>query len=305
MLQLYNDHYGTLDPYREPLLEKAKVGFVPGEELIPHDALIRTPFYNELLVRYGLDRMNILCCNRNDTDIEVLSLWNGVKQGLPDTDTVAVLESLIPHIQTAMQLRRRLTSAATAQVFSETVLDALSLPAFLVDRTGKIHHLNRLAFTYLNEPKSLCIQQGRLAATIPSDTAALTQLIAQAATPHPRITEAPAGGALKLGRLNVTAVPAPHNNSALGKDSYAIVFVSDPAAPIRSRAEIMRQLYRLTPAETRLADRLLQGIELRDVAQQLDITIETARFRLKQIFSKTSTRRQSELLRLMLLLPVP
>ena len=305
ILKLYNEHYGAQDPYRPPLLEKGTPRFINGQELSPQNDLVRTAFYNDLLLPFGLDHMNVLCCSRTATDMEVLSFWNGKNQNDPGAISVQLLETLLPHIQTAMQLRRRLATAATAQVFSETALDALSIAAFLVDRTGKIHHLNRLAFACLNQPKSLCIQQGRLTATIPSDTAALSQLIAQAASAHNRVVEAPAGGALKLGRLNLTVVPAPQNNNIPGRDSYAIVFVSDPAAPVRSRAEIMRQLYRLTPAETRLTDRLLQGIELRDAAEQLDISVETARFRLKQIFAKTSTRRQSELLRLMLLLPVP
>jgi DNA-binding CsgD family transcriptional regulator len=305
ILQLYNEHYGDSDPYRSALIKKGEVGFIHGEELIPHRDLVRTSFYNDLLVRYGLDHMNILCCSHSATDIEVLSLWNTANQAKPATASIKLLESLIPHIQTAMQLRRRLTGAATAQVFSEVALDALSIAALLVDRTGKILHLNRLAFGYLSEPRSLCVQQGRLTATIPSETALLHQFIARAAPAHPRVTEGPAGGALKLGPLNLTVVPAPQNHNIPGNDSYAIVFVSDPAAPLRSRAEIMRQLYHLTPAETRLTDRLLQGLDLREAAEQVDISIETARFRLKHIFGKTGTRRQAELLRLMLLLPVP
>jgi DNA-binding CsgD family transcriptional regulator len=304
ILKLYNEHYASIDPYPPVLLERGGVGFIPGQKLIPKTDLVRTSFYNDLLLPFGLDHMNLLCCNRAGTDFEAISLWNGLNQNDLGTESVQLLESLAPHIHTAMQLRRRLSSAATAQVFSETALDALSIAAFLVDHTGKIHHLNRLAFACLNQPKSLCIQQGRLTATIPSETTALSQLIAQAASAHHRVVESP-GAALRLGRLSLTVVPAPEHNGIAGRDSYAIVFVSDPAAPLRSRATIMRQIYHLTPAETRLADCLLQGIELRDAAEQLEITIDTARFRLKQIFSKTGTRRQSELLRLMLLLPVP
>ena len=53
----------------------------------------------------------------------------------------------------------------------------------------------------------------------------------------------------------------------------------------------------------RVADRLLDGLEVREIADRLGITFETCRFHLKRIFSKTSTRRQAELIRLMLSLP--
>jgi DNA-binding CsgD family transcriptional regulator len=52
-----------------------------------------------------------------------------------------------------------------------------------------------------------------------------------------------------------------------------------------------------------LADLLLKGLEVRGIADRLGITIETARFHLKRVLAKTGTRRQTELMRLMLSLP--
>ena len=65
----------------------------------------------------------------------------------------------------------------------------------------------------------------------------------------------------------------------------------------------MRHLYALTPTESRLADLLLGGLEVRDIAHRLTITLGTARFHLKRVLVKTGTRRQTELMRLMLSLP--
>jgi DNA-binding CsgD family transcriptional regulator len=65
----------------------------------------------------------------------------------------------------------------------------------------------------------------------------------------------------------------------------------------------MKQLYGLTPTEARLADLLLEGLEVRDIANRLTMTLETARFHLKRVLAKTGTRRQTELMRLMLSLP--
>jgi DNA-binding CsgD family transcriptional regulator len=65
----------------------------------------------------------------------------------------------------------------------------------------------------------------------------------------------------------------------------------------------MRALYGLTPAEARLADLLLEGCEVREAADRLRTTLETARFHLKRVLAKTGTRRQTELMRLMLSLP--
>jgi DNA-binding CsgD family transcriptional regulator len=65
----------------------------------------------------------------------------------------------------------------------------------------------------------------------------------------------------------------------------------------------MRQLYGLTPTEARLADLLLEGLEVREISNRLSISVETARFHLKRVLAKSGTHRQTELIRLMLSLP--
>jgi len=54
-----------------------------------------------------------------------------------------------------------------------------------------------------------------------------------------------------------------------------------------------------------LSDLLLRGREMQEVANGLGLTLETARFHTKRVLSKTGTRRQTELMRLMLSLPGP
>jgi hypothetical protein len=52
-----------------------------------------------------------------------------------------------------------------------------------------------------------------------------------------------------------------------------------------------------------LADALLEGLDVREAAERLHITLETGRFHLKRVFSKTGVGRQAELIRLMMSLP--
>jgi DNA-binding CsgD family transcriptional regulator len=53
--------------------------------------------------------------------------------------------------------------------------------------------------------------------------------------------------------------------------------------------------FSLTPAETRLAECLLEGMSLRQAAASLGVGYETARKTLKSIFEKTGTNRQAQL----------
>src|SRR5262245_30986886 len=68
--------------------------------------------------------------------------------------------------------------------------------------------------------------------------------------------------------------------------------------------ELLRSHFDLTPAEARLALHLVAGETLRSAEAKLAITYETARTHLKNIFSKTGTCRQAELV-VVLLTAVP
>jgi DNA-binding CsgD family transcriptional regulator len=180
----------------------------------------------------------------------------------------------------------------------------MSIVAFLVDSKSKVRHMNQLAFNHLEGDGCLRLDKGRLVESGPlAPTCRLEQLIAQAVSSKIRSLDNGPGGSLRLSHFNVTVVPVPKQNHINEHDSYAIVFVTDTRKPARSRAAVMQQLYRLTPAEARVADCLLNGLEVRDTADHLGITLETCRFHLKRIFTKTGMRRQSELIRLMLSLP--
>ena len=60
--------------------------------------------------------------------------------------------------------------------------------------------------------------------------------------------------------------------------------------------ELLRCHFGLTPAEARLALHLVAGETLRSAEVKLSITYETARTHLKNIFDKTGTCRQAELI---------
>jgi DNA-binding CsgD family transcriptional regulator len=59
--------------------------------------------------------------------------------------------------------------------------------------------------------------------------------------------------------------------------------------------DLLRSHFGLTLAEARLALHLVAGGTLRSAAVKLGITYETARSSLKKIFRKTETRRQAQL----------
>jgi DNA-binding CsgD family transcriptional regulator len=81
-------------------------------------------------------------------------------------------------------------------------------------------------------------------------------------------------------------------------EGRAFIVLVDPEERRRPPEAALRDIFRLTVAEARLAARLACGEALETISDDLNVTKETARFHLKRIFAKTGARRQAELVAL-------
>jgi DNA-binding NarL/FixJ family response regulator len=68
--------------------------------------------------------------------------------------------------------------------------------------------------------------------------------------------------------------------------------------------EVLRALYGLTPAQTEVANGILTGYTLEEIAFLRKVSIGTVRQQVKAILSKTGTDRQSDLVRVLMTLPL-
>jgi DNA-binding CsgD family transcriptional regulator len=307
--RLYNEYYGANDPYRDPTMANPRIGVIQGDELVSRSDLVRSELYNEVLHKYGLEHMTLMSCNCSPEQADLFPFWSSPRQGPMDAASIHLLQILIPHVQTALRLGATVRAQDAASLLLEVALDAMSIAAFLVTGKGRIRHMNQRAATYLRDNSGFRLHLGCLTAADPQEAVQLEQFL-QAATSNRRSrSEVSPGGAMMISRptggnqLQVTVMPAPEQNLIAEDELCALVFVSTPASAPASRAIVLRQLYRLTPTECRVADLLLEGLDVRDAAVRLAITLETARFHVKRVLAKTGARRQSELMRLMLSLP--
>ena len=83
-------------------------------------------------------------------------------------------------------------------------------------------------------------------------------------------------------------------------DPAVLVFLFDPTGPVRATESGLRQLYKLTASEARIASLLMEGKTLDDCCEDLDIRPSTARMHLGNLFAKTGVQRQGQLISLFL-----
>jgi len=304
--RLYSEHYSSSDPFRPGLANPPVVGLNHGAELVNQAVVRKTEFYNELLMQYDMEHMSLLLCSFGEERTEGLSLWRSRTYPSLSDESEHLLRMLLPHVQMVLALRSRINSAQSHALFSEAVMDSMSVASLLVDGYGRVQHMNRQAELHLAKGNGLLLANGRLRATDRRDMAQLGRLL-EAVTSSDRVNAVP-GGAMRVTRrnaipLHVSVVQAPAEKTFDDRCQYAIVFLYDQSMPQATRSAAMRQLYQMTPAEARMADLLCSGLTIKEASERCGVKLETARFQVKQILSKTGLHRQAELMRLMLSLP--
>jgi DNA-binding CsgD family transcriptional regulator len=194
--------------------------------------------------------------------------------------------------------------ASTARVIAPAIaeaLDWLEYGLLLVDAGGRVHFVSARARALLRS-RHLCIQSGFLRAQTIGETVNLHRLIAGWA----RI-DRPTGtcdlvaysrvGELLLQFAPISA-PPPAGIGVIGR--LVAVFVIDPNAVADPSPEQLRAQFGLTAAEAAFACAIVRGQGVKECARTIGISEPTARTHLHRIFEKTGTKRQAELVRVIL-----
>jgi DNA-binding CsgD family transcriptional regulator len=95
-------------------------------------------------------------------------------------------------------------------------------------------------------------------------------------------------------------MPLELGGSSVGGCRTVALFVSDPDEAPQLSEERIRKLLGLTRAEAHVAAQLAAGACTQEIADRAGVQVNTVRCQLKQIYAKTETRSQADLIRLIL-----
>lgn len=306
-VRLYEERWGAEDPWAHSPhrghLSCRTV--VTGDELIAHRDVQRTAYYNDFARHFDLVRALVGVVEQTPATLSVLSISGHERREMFCERDVAFLEPLVPHVQRALQLHRRLIAANRAAEDLASALDRLSRALVLLDAQGRVIFMNQAASRVTVARDGLMVDDGMLRAARASDTTRLRAIVADAVRTSGG-SGFGAGGVLALGRpsgrrpLVVLVSPVSRPMFSAVEKAAAIVFVRDPEQPAVPAEATLRMSLGLTPAEARLTRLVVQGLSLAEAGAQLGLRRETVRSRVKSIFQKTNTHRQSELVSLVL-----
>ena len=183
-----------------------------------------------------------------------------------------------PHVRRALTISDLIDRRTLAEARFAGVIDALAAPIVIVDRAGRIEHVNPAA-TKLIETDVVSVQNGMLRALAPAARQGQGRTVA-----------------LRDGQgAGLIATLLPLGAAAGAGGGSMAVFFHGAGEQVQVPGEAFARLYRLTGTELRIAMLLAEGADVAEIAGRLGSAADTIRWHLKNLRTKTGCSRISEL----------
>ena len=274
-------------------------------DVMPFAELHKSRFYTEWLKPQGIVDAVSSNLEKSAASSSMISIRLTESDGLADAAARHRLELLVPHFQRAVSIGRLFDQdKKTRAVLTET-LDNVEAAVLLVGTNGRIVFANEPARAMLDEGALLRERRGTLAAVEPEAHRLLREMLL-AAEDGSDIAASGRGAAIPLSasphqRWFAHVLPLTSGDRQRAgslHSAVAAVFVrnASPASP--PPLEALVKLYGLTASEVRVLDAVMKVSGIRALADLLGISQATVKTHLHNVFRKTGTNRQSELVKL-------
>ena len=216
---------------------------------------------------------------------------------------------LLPHFHRALAINRHYNDKNQEQLLTNSIIDQLPIGVVVINAEGEIVSLNRRAEEVIHgklgisvENNIFCIENklknsefNRYIHNLTNRSISSTKKISYSLTINQQDQTTLS--------LLITADPYYHGHYDGSADRRVTLFIASPFGRYPISLESLQSLLQLTPAETRLAASLANGTSIEEAALENNITKHTAKTHLKNIFQKTGTHKQAELVKLILTSP--
>jgi DNA-binding CsgD family transcriptional regulator len=268
-------------------------------DFITQDEARRDPFYQEVLRPFDIPFICATTLQREEGTSIALAALRSQREGHITSEQREIFAALAPHVRSAVRTHLALEGHGTA-VMTGT-MEALSIPVYVCDRTGRVKSLTPTAEALVAGDRGLQLKAGRLQACEPDEAKALSDAIDAAAASHRTPGPPLLHTVIVHGRRHATppvvldVFPLPAQPYQFNFAPRALVVARGARRSFERRAAILRAVYRMTAAEADIACALAEGAEAESIAASRSVSIATVRAQIRAIMLKVGVSRQVEL----------
>jgi DNA-binding CsgD family transcriptional regulator len=300
-------HYDFVTRWRAPelnshrsrglaLLDRGWRGALTENDIFTPAEIARDPFHQEFIIPSGFASFAGLVLAKAPNLMLSASIYRRPTQGHYERSEIELINKLVTHLRAAGRVAMRIGMSATLRMTE--AFTASGQPVALIGRDGRVVHMSAPFERLVRD--GIHVKRGRLGCWQPEADRDLRVAIDRAATYDGIVREPSASIILPrrngLRPLIADVIPVLGAAQDIFHLVSALAILTDLEAANFNPAETaLQRAFGLTPAEARLAAQIATGRTLPEIALTERTARETLRSRLKAIFDKTGTGRQTEL----------
>lgn len=295
----------TQDYSRCEALICARRGEIILTQKLPDKVFLQDQIYIDFLRPLGTRYIMGLKLAESGSKLAMLRIHRRARSG-PYSDAEArKLRLSFPSFSRAAQIHVERLQLQQASAMDAACLEQLKIGTIVIDRSERVLHANCVAREALDRGDALTIRNGRLVLNPDGANCAL-----QAAMDEIKSLRDPcsrgvdqASRQLQAGPYDLTISPLTDEDSLLFRLPSSEAFLVTLRKPGRPSNDVCFQLkyaFDLTSSEAAIAEQIVRGRTLRQIATENSITINTVKTHLKAVFAKMEVGSQTDLIRMIL-----
>jgi DNA-binding CsgD family transcriptional regulator len=299
--QLYFEKYLPMNPMF-PAASFVDAGIVMNtEDIMPRSEFIETRFYKEWVHPQGMADALAVNLEKGITRSSLINVRTETVVSEPMRQRMA---ALVPHLQRAVTIGRLFEQHKAAEQALTATLDHVEAAVFLVGADGAVAFANGPAMKMLDEAVLVRKHDHALCAVTPATDRMLRELFAAAANGDASLgvrgVAVPLTGSPKERWFAHVLPLTSGRRQEAGHITHAVaaVFIRNTAPNAPPPLEAIAKLHKLTAGEVRVLDAMLKINGVKAMAEVLGISEGTVRTHLHNLFRKTGTQRQADLVKL-------
>ena len=304
-LESYEEHYCRLDHVLASV-EKGRCGAVrTGTELVAPNR--KSEFYAGWLRPNELEDGLFAKLTGGPRPTCFLVTSASRSKAFDTPERIKLMSGLVPHLQQALRTQNKFAALTQDSVDLAAALEMVRHGVVIVGPGCLVVNLNSAAEGILRAVDGVHIRSGCIGATSTNAERQLHLAIHTALTDEG--SKIRSARSLKCERPSgkrpyvIHVLPLHHaGKGAAPTDVRALVLIINPEHEPEPAAALMRRLHGLTNTEAQVALRLSRGANLKQISDELSVSLATVRTHLRHLFDKTDTHRQAELVRHLLTL---
>lgn len=301
----YVSYYAHISPFRAILLRPQNIGRVFSTAQIRAEVSYEaTEFYSDYYVKNGIKYLLAGVLAGGEKRFTYLSIHRPSSAGEFDQVDLRRMQRLCPHLKTMHELSRQISKIGADYSSMMAAADTQEEGIILLDNQGRVIETNRSAERIFLSHGAIQHRHSKIVLREPNAQARLDHLIQSTISFYASNSLVQRGCGQIVGSVKIRVPNGKHGSiilqsmpaslpSAFDRHRKAVVIVRlSTEAKAERTAVPQRVMNILTPAERRLAEELSTGRSAKEVARNLEISINTLATQRRGIYRKLNVDSQ-------------